>query len=83
MKQNNINLVEVLAEEQYVGFNQECKYGSLVEQHAVYCHNNSCPYRKCRFGWYTGGEIPDHECPFFKKNPKFISSTTEVKSSQK
>jgi hypothetical protein len=49
-------------------FDQECAYGNREPEHAVYCENPDSPYRKCRFGWYTAGEKPDRECPYFKKN---------------
>lgn len=52
-------------------FDQECKFGQRTigefEGHAVYCTNPKCPARKCHYGWYTGGEHPDNECPFFEK----------------
>ena len=65
------NLVEMCFGGEDGGFDQECKYGNRVEQHAVYCHNDKSPYRKCHFGWYTGGEEPDNTCPCFKKNKNF------------
>lgn len=54
-------------------FNQKCKFGGLVNGHAVYCHskNEEAP-RKCRRTWYTGGEVKDETCPFFEPNNKCV-----------
>lgn len=67
-----MNWVEELAGEDEQSFNQACKYGNLVDGHAVYCHceNPNAP-RKCRRTWYTGGEEKDEDCPFFEANPNF------------
>ena len=65
-----INLVELIGEES--AFDQPCIFGNRVENHAVYCHlgNPNAP-RKCRRTWYTGGEIKDEDCPFYKPNPNY------------
>ena len=62
-----INLVELIDDSQ--SFNQKCKFGNLVEGHAVYCHSDDdeAP-RKCRRTWYTGGKVKDETCPFFELN---------------
>jgi hypothetical protein len=60
-----LNIVELVGDP---SFNQSCRFGSLVEGHAVYCHNDwwvDAP-RKCRRTWYTGGEIRDEDCPGFE-----------------
>lgn len=66
------NLVELFAEDSDQSFNQKCKFGNLVEGHAVYCHstNKNAP-RKCRRTWYTGGVEKDEDCPFYEPNPEF------------
>jgi len=61
------NLVELIANEEDCAYDQECKYGYRVENHAVYCHNEKSKVRKCRFGCFTGGEIPDNKCEFFEQ----------------
>ena len=65
-----INLVEMVADPEDCAFDQDCKYGYRVDQHSVYCHNDDSPYRKCHFGWRSGGETPDSECPFYKQNKR-------------
>lgn len=63
-----VNLVELVADDEDGGFDQPCRFGNRVEQHAVYCHNNwwvDAP-RKCRRTWYTGGETRDEDCPGFE-----------------
>ena len=65
-----INLVELCAGEENCAYDQPCKYGHRVEDHAVYCHNETwagAP-RKCRRSWYTGGEDKDEDCPGYEKN---------------
>jgi len=62
-----INLVEMCEEGKW---NQPCKFGHLIEGHAVYCHNDTwedAP-RKCRRTWYTGGEERDEDCEGYEKN---------------
>ena len=65
----NLN-VEMFADESEQSCNQKCKFGNLVEGHAVYCHseNQNAP-RKCRRTWYTGGEVKDEDCEFYEPNP--------------
>ena len=66
------NIVEAIAVNDGCAFDQRCKFGHRVEDHAVYCHNdqwNDSP-RKCRRTWYTGGEIKDEDCPGFQPNPR-------------
>lgn len=66
-----LNLVEMLADDEDSAFDQPCKYGHRVEDHAVYCHNDAWKEspRKCRRTWYTGGEVRDEDCPGFEPNP--------------
>lgn len=68
-----INIVELAAPADECAFNQRCKFGHLVEGHAVYCHNDAWydGPRKCRRSWYTDGEIKDEDCPGFQPNPAF------------
>lgn len=65
----SLNIVEMVADES--SFNQPCRFGNLVEGHAVYCHNDAWvdSPRKCRRTWYTGGEVRDEDCPGFETNP--------------
>lgn len=63
-------------------YDQDCHWGYRIEsgivvdeQHynttrkeQVFCKNPNCPYSRCLFSWYTNGEIPDSECPFYTKN---------------
>ena len=72
---NMINLVEMVAGDDEQSFNQKCKYGNLVDGHAVYCHNESpeAP-RKCRHTWYYGKNekgCQDEDCPLFEANPNY------------
>jgi hypothetical protein len=63
------NLVEMIFGDG-PNFCQPCKHGNLVDEHAVYCHNEvwkDAP-RKCRRTWYTGGEVRDEDCPGFTPN---------------
>ncbi len=67
-----INLVEMFADKSEQSCNQKCKFGNLVEGHAVYCHSeNPDAPRKCRRTWYTGGEVKDEDCEFYEPNPNF------------
>lgn len=62
-----INLMELVEDSER---NQPCAHGSLVDGHAVYCHNGTwkdAP-RKCRRTWYTGGETRDQDCEGFAPN---------------
>ena len=63
------NLVEVIFGDG-PNFNQPCKYGNLVEGHAVYCHNDNWldRPRKCRRTWYTGGQERDEDCEGYAPN---------------
>ena len=71
---NTPNLVEMMTMgDDDCAFDQECVYGNRVGGHAVYCHNEDSPYRKCRFGWYSGGDTPDRDCQCFKENPNYKS----------
>ena len=68
-----INLVEMFADESEQSCNQKCKFGNLVEGHAVYCHSeNPDAPRKCRRTWYTGGKVKDEDCEFYEPNPNFV-----------
>ena len=68
-----VNIVEVLASEGDCAFDQPCKFGHRVEDHAVYCHNEAWydHPRKCHRSWYTGGERKDEDCPGFSLNPAY------------
>ena len=63
------NLVEASSADSS-NFNQSCKYGNLVDGHAVYCHNDGWKEapRKCRRTWYTGGVTRDEDCEGFSPN---------------
>lgn len=68
------NIVEAIQEpDADCAFDQPCRFGHRVEDHAVYCHNDAWPDgpRKCRRTWSTGGEVKDEDCPGFQPNPEF------------
>lgn len=68
---SKINLVEMICGGGDSAFDQPCKFGHRVENHAVYCHNDKwadAP-RKCRRTWYTGGEVRDEDCEGYEPNP--------------
>lgn len=76
-----MNLVALLAGPENCANNQPCKFGFLVEGHAVYCHNKEwkgAP-RKCRRSWYSNGKVKDEDCEGFKPNPDFMTHTKEEK----
>jgi len=56
------NLVELVEAGEW---NQACRWGHLITNYAVYCHNPNADVRKCRRTWYTGGEVRDEDCPNF------------------
>jgi hypothetical protein len=68
-----MNIVEMLDDTSC--FNQKCKFGNLVEGHAVYCHSEHprAP-RKCRHTWYFGEKeaeklkLRDEDCPYYEPN---------------
>ena len=65
-----VNIVEAFAGDD-CAFDQPCVYGHRVEQHAVYCHNQTWLYapRKCRRSRHR----PDYlhkDCKGFSPNPK-------------
>lgn len=65
---------QLFADDDDVKHNQPCVHGTLVDGHAVYCHNTTwkdAP-RKCRRTWYTGGEVKDEDCPGFSSNPEYV-----------
>ena len=70
-----INLVETVAGDDEQLSNQKCKYGNLIDGHAVYCHNkNPEAPRKCRYTWYYGENEKgkqDEDCPLFEVNPNY------------
>ncbi len=78
LQESTINVVEMVAPEDEQGFNQSCRFGNLVEDHAVYCHNDGWLYapRKCRRTWYMGGEARDEDCPGFQ--PSSRAETVKV-----
>ena len=62
-------------------YNQYCHYGfmrpyrkeydeiePLVGEIIIECHNNRCSEFYCKYYTFTGGQIPDTECPFFMRN---------------
>ncbi len=55
-----VNLVEMVSDED-CGFDQPCAHGYRVEQHAVYCHNETWLYapRKC----HRREDWPHSDCP--------------------
>lgn len=66
----DINLAELAFGDDDEGWNQACRWGHLVEGHAVYCH---CPEerwpdspRKCFRTWATGGQTRDEDCEGFE-----------------
>ncbi len=63
---------------------QRCVFGHLVEDHAVYCHNDKWADgpRKCRRTWYTGGKTKDEDCPGFSANPEFKGQLEPVHSAK-
>lgn len=68
------NIVELAADENDdCGFDQPCKFGHHIKDHAIYCHNDDWTDspRKCRRTWYTGGKTKDEDCPGFEANPEF------------
>jgi hypothetical protein len=71
-----MSLVEMVTSDDKQSFNQKCKFGNLVEGHAVYCHNEDLKApRKCCHTWYYGNSkkgYQDEDCPLFEINPKFI-----------
>jgi hypothetical protein len=71
-----INIVELAADQDDCAFDQRCKFGNRVEDHAVYCHNDAWVDgpRKCRRTWYTGGTTRDEDCPGFQPNEAFQGS---------
>lgn len=77
---NIFNLVELVEDG---NFNQKCRFGKLVDGHAVYCHNNGWLYapRKCRRTWYTGGEVRDEDCRGFAPNNRLPPEVTGQKPS--
>jgi hypothetical protein len=75
-EKNRANIVEQFSDVGHGAFDQACRYGNRVEQHAVYCHNKKwkdAP-RKCKRTWYTGGDVKDEDCPGFKSNDKLSKS---------
>ena len=73
----SINIVEFIAERSE--FNQKCKYGKLVHDYGVYCHNTKWLYAptKCHRTWYTRGKEPDEDCEGYKPNEIFSMSTVK------
>jgi hypothetical protein len=76
------NIVELIADEG--GFDQRCRFGHRVEEHAVYCHNDNWEDspRKCRRTWYTNGRIKDEECAGFEPNTDFKGEFVQISLSQ-
>jgi hypothetical protein len=69
-----INLNEICEEEHY---DQPCQFGNRTSG-SVYCHSKhpNSP-RKCRRSWYTGNEVKDEDCQYYKPNNKKENSKTE------
>lgn len=74
-----INIVELISDEN--GFDQRCRFGQRVEDHAVYCHNDNWEDspRKCLRSWYTNGRIKDEECAGFEPNPGFKGEFVQIR----
>ena len=51
------------------GMINECKFGDQCGAHACYCNHPDATWRKCGFGFRTGGEPRDRECKLFEPNP--------------
>ena len=73
-----IDLIELMAEDEKCAFDQPCKYGYRIENHAVYCHNKNWPGapRKCHRSWYwkeykKDQKDSDYHCPGFEANPDY------------
>lgn len=74
-KNHELSLMELVTEDEQQSFNQRCRFGNLIEGHAVYCHceNPESP-RKCRQTWYFGEKAKgrqDEDCKFFEANPNY------------
>lgn len=57
------NLVELIAGDHEPA---PCKWGNIVKDHACYCHNDDCPFRKCPH-WRYNNYV---ECEFFAPHEK-------------
>jgi hypothetical protein len=70
--QLNVNLVELIAGggEEDCAWDQPCRFGHRVEEHAVYCHNTAWPMapRKCRRS-VRRPDFRHEDCPGFAPNP--------------
>ncbi len=66
-----LNVVGLIADQDDCAFDQPCKFGHRVEDHAVYCQNDAWKAgpRKCHRTWYTNGATRDTDCPGFEPNP--------------
>lgn len=65
------NLVELITDETDKIFDQPCKNGCRILDHAVYCHStNPAAPRKCPYSWRSDGKLKDQDCPFFEPNTK-------------
>ena len=62
-------------------YTQDCHYGferphrkeydeiyPSVDETVVECKNSRCIDYYCRYSLFSGGQIPDSECPFFMRN---------------
>jgi len=69
--EGSMNIVEWMADDDEVFWDQPCKWGCRIEGHAVYCNNKGWAEapRKCRRTWYTGGKVRDEDCPGYWENP--------------
>jgi hypothetical protein len=67
LQPEELNIVELIADED-CAWDQPCKFGHRVEQHAVYCHASHWLYapRKCR---RNRTNYKHEDCRGFKSNP--------------
>lgn len=73
-----INFVELSADKKECAYDQKCRFGYRVEQHAVYCHNDAWKNgpRKCKKTWFWGPKVKgdqDEDCCKFKPHDLTIS----------
>ena len=72
------NLVEMISDNSECAWDQPCKFGYRVEDHAVYCHNAGWLYAptKChrrQSDSIHGSAHPHEKCPGYFPNTRFLS----------